>query len=152
MTTPEHAFRGHTGAHGQLPDGSAPGGGPHRDPEWGKPAGLNVIFDVAPLESGEWEAIRLPPGELRDARRVPLDRIDGCDLISPELARRILAAREALTSGVPIVMSPPTRRPHREAPDAARREHEFHSLPMLPVPGASTQGVEVQGPALHRSP
>lgn len=121
------------------------------DPERGKPAGLNMIFDVAPLEPGEWEAIRLPPEELRDARRVPLEQIDGCDLISPELARRILAARDALTNGAPIVMSPHQTTTPRTA-DAAPYEHELLSLPMLPIPGASTQGVEVQGPAVHSRP
>lgn len=73
----------------------------------GKPAGLNLIFDVEPLAPGEPEQIRLPPHELHGVRLVDPADIDKWTL--PLLARSIRAARTALDKGSTVLL--PEHRP-----------------------------------------
>ncbi|WP_433892722.1 NUDIX domain-containing protein [Streptomyces sp. CA-111067] len=70
----------------------------------GKPAGLDLIFDVEPLAPGEAETIRLPPDELSDVQFIAFDDIDAWTL--PPLARTIRAAHRALVQGVTALLPP----------------------------------------------
>src|SRR5207245_362672 len=85
------------------------------DPARKKPLGVDVVFAVDPLAPGEFEAIRLPSNELRDARRIDCAEIDAWTL--PALARTIRAALAAVDRGVTILLPPYQPDPPPADPD-----------------------------------
>lgn len=76
------------------------------DPDRDKPAGVNFVFDVEPLRTGEWQKIVLPPDELKNKYLVPLADVPHCTT-DHLLSRRITTAIEARRSGTHKFLLPP---------------------------------------------
>ncbi|AUH40466.1 NUDIX domain-containing protein [Streptomyces sp. CMB-StM0423] len=76
------------------------------DPDRDKPAGVNFVFDVEPLRTGEWDSIVLPPGELKSKHLIPLADAPNCTT-DRLLSRRITTAIQARNSGTHEFLLPP---------------------------------------------